>query len=84
MDDLADLDSLAERLMNIPQRPLIPAHSFQPLKITSGREPLHLAELPAEGLTNNVQLDTSHAGYYYEYAVRPLNWINYSDPADEF
>jgi hypothetical protein len=46
--------------------------------------PYILQSYPPAGLTNNVQLGTSHAGWYYEYAVRPHNWINYSDPADEF
>jgi hypothetical protein len=46
--------------------------------------PYILQSYPPAGLTNNVLLGTSHAGWYYEYAVRPHNWINYSDPADEF
>jgi len=36
------------------------------------------------GLNTDYTIEQSHDGGYYEYAVRPHNWINYSDPADEF
>lgn len=41
------------------------------------KDPLILHSHPAVGGLNYTRLGASHAGWYYEYAIRPEDWINH-------